>query len=405
MGTTYKASFSFSCVKQHECVSCGSFYSYVLSRQVAGEGATQEAASAAAENMAVKAVSNDVDYHPCPNCGTVQPDMIADKRNPRYWFALILGLIGTFVPMFLALGHAISISSAAWLAFAIVAVACLLNGSAAFLNPNKNSESNRQASQQDIEAGTLSLDQQSDVSVMAPESVGHPGLGQLLGVGMSLVAVILTFLPIILVPVCGWTVNQNCYPAVVGPGEKTTVYFNQKIESIKGMWRGNGSAEIINAAELGLEPGASCSVLTKKDSWGMTIEGESVSEKTKTMYGEVRINNSPELIGKMVDLDINLKVNYPYAIGTTEFGVREGKIFSHQTTIRISALGAGARYKKSSTFGLLGAAGLLVVAFFIFILGNKMLRCSANPTRVAMGDEEEEDEVSPDSTAYQGGSY
>jgi|GEM_PF-2263623 len=402
MGTTYKASFSFSCVKQHECVSCGSKFSYVLSRSVEGEGPTQSAASAAAENAATKAVVNDVDYHPCPNCGTVQPDMIADGRNPRFWLAMIVGVIGTLIPMFLTLGDIMSISTAAWVAFIAAGIACLVNGSAVFMNPNKSSERNRSTSQGNIAAGRLSLDEECNLSARSPESVGRPGMGQFLGLGMSLLAVVLCFMPNLLANMKGWTPNENCYPAVFGPGDSTTFYFKQKLKSIKGFWRGQGaSCNITNAEELGLEPGATCGVTTKSKSWGREIEGD---DSSKTMWAKIKVNSAPELAGKTMDVVVELNVKYPYEIDRTSFGERN-RTFTESASLVLSSSGAGALYKKSSTVGLIGSAILLAVAWGIFLAGNKLLRGSANQTRVAMGDDEEDDVPPADSSAYQGGAY
>src|SRR5262245_34180886 len=91
MGTSYKATVQVRCWKQHTCVACGSVFGYLFERKKTGQGGTEEAASAAAHNAAVKAVAQEVNLHACPQCGTVQPEMVGAIRARAHWWILGIG--------------------------------------------------------------------------------------------------------------------------------------------------------------------------------------------------------------------------------------------------------------------------------------------------------------------------
>src|SRR5262245_45220172 len=110
MAKTYKATVDVSVWKQHTCVSCASKYRYHLERKATGQGGTEDAAAQALATAVDGIIKNDVDVHPCPVCGCVQPDMVSSTRTPFYgWGAAIAGL-GTAVALIVGLAHGWHIS-------------------------------------------------------------------------------------------------------------------------------------------------------------------------------------------------------------------------------------------------------------------------------------------------------
>src|SRR5438128_2499215 len=99
MGTTYRATIKFNVWKQHTCVHCSGKYRYLLNRTTTGTGATESAASAAAEANVLRALTNDVDMHPCPSCGIYQPDMVAVRRGRAHLWVFLGLLLALIIPV------------------------------------------------------------------------------------------------------------------------------------------------------------------------------------------------------------------------------------------------------------------------------------------------------------------
>src|SRR5262249_29992676 len=89
--------------KRHTCCACGCVYRYLMERSSQGNLLT------GATELTQHKLATEVDVHPCPTCGFVQPDMAA--QGPAFGHAVIacVGFIA-----FLFLGITGSIPSAAW---------------------------------------------------------------------------------------------------------------------------------------------------------------------------------------------------------------------------------------------------------------------------------------------------
>src|SRR5262245_21107359 len=100
MAKTFNATVEVKCWKRHSCLGCGSKYSYVLERSVTGSASTAAAAERNADKLAEKALDNDVDKHPCPECGIYQPDMVGQSRRTGHWvvfWSLLVALTGVIL--------------------------------------------------------------------------------------------------------------------------------------------------------------------------------------------------------------------------------------------------------------------------------------------------------------------
>src|SRR5271155_4519853 len=67
--------------KQHTCCVCGCVFRYQMERSA--QGTLLESSEEAVKRKLAK----EVDVHPCPTCGLIQPDMVAQGRT--LWHGII----------------------------------------------------------------------------------------------------------------------------------------------------------------------------------------------------------------------------------------------------------------------------------------------------------------------------
>lgn len=381
MATTYNATLNVNCIKQHTCVGCNAEFQYRLERSVTGSGGTQEAAAANAEKAAIKALENDVDQHACPHCGMMQPDMIAASRKSRFVAGLWLAPVIILIAFFIALPHWITISTSALIAAGGVALAGLIMVSGAFYNPNKDMSSGQMESSTKVDSGILTMTKEGNTAT-SEDYFGALSGGHWTGLTLIGVALIATLSPLVLPGISGWETNDT-YPCVVGPGDETTVYFDQKIKSLQGMWNGTVQVKVKNADELGGQQIFRGS--TKNSNWGNEISGESVSDENNTMYVELSIPDSADLAGKTANLDFTVHVSYPISVGADSFDNRSGT-FNHSESLKLSAPGSGTTYWQSWIYGQLGAVVLMLVGGFIFLGTASGLVKQANTPNILVDD-------------------
>lgn len=161
MSTTYTCTMQMRCLKKHTCFACGCVYSYGLTRKVTGQAASEHQARAAAHRSYRDTMRTAVDVQPCPECGALQPEMIAQRRLAWYGGILVAGVIG-MVLFTWACGlssasrrgpqssdYVIPVGLAALVAAAIVATE--------FWNPNANRDRNRALAEERVSRGVLTL--------------------------------------------------------------------------------------------------------------------------------------------------------------------------------------------------------------------------------------------------------
>ena len=281
MATTYKSTIEINVWKEHSCIGCTSRFRYLFKRKKTGQGGTPEAASAAARKAVINALEQEVDVHPCPGCGLYQPDMVGSRRSTRHWWVIAASWAALLLLMILMLTDVLSASAAALAAAATCAVLGLVHLLIDFNNPNRNLESNQQLAQQKVERGDLWIPpgSKADAVSEAPAfgwSTAHAVAYVLFGLGL-----LALLSPEVLRLLHGWPANAVWYPQVAGPGDDPYIYFPNKITSVKGYWQGNVRAEVLNAAEVGLNA-AQIGASSQTDNWGNTIQIGSKESKTST---------------------------------------------------------------------------------------------------------------------------
>jgi hypothetical protein len=387
MATTYTSKVSVRCVKQHTCVACASKYSYVLVRNLQGTGGTAAAAEANAEKAALKAVQGEVDFHPCPACGVVQPDMTAVVVNKRFWIAGLVGLAGVVISFICGFSRATQIMPAAYIGAAFTLVGTLIAAWANFYAPNRDLVSNRATSEGKCQAGKLKLDEraaaQPDAMLQTPASQKR---GHRIGLALCAAAVVATLAPPALQTLGGWPTNKTSYPEVVGAGDEARFYFNEDIVSINGKWKGHEiAAYVTNADKLGTAQ-PRLTATTKSESWGTTISGKSVSNSTNKMYLDVKFPAEPDLAGKELALNMQVRTVYPHGVGNDAFQ-DESKVFKHATTVTMGPAGSGTKLYRAWWEGELMAASFLIVSLLVALKACASLRGDAVPTTVFQADD------------------
>lgn len=396
MAQSFKATADVRCRKTHLCVSCGGEFSYILSRTVTAEGATEGGARENARVAATKAAEKSVDVHPCPHCGVVQPEMVAETQQPIFVGALCVAVCGVLFGLFTGLAQGFSIHVAAQISAAALVGAWLVATWGAAHNPNRSPHSNLADVVQRVERGKLFPGEppppeegpEIDRRIKKPLLRASSGARQL-GLGLALAAIPVAAAPVLLATAKGWYVNETCWPSVAGPGDTTRFYFKDKITSLKGMWQGFADGNVTNAEELGIVGKIPLVCKTNNSTWGNRITGKSVSNETNAMWSDVTFPRVSELAGKTVTLFLEVKATYPLAAGNAQFDDHEAS-FSHSTSLVMAEAGAGAMYFKAFWGGQLVAIVVSVMSFLSFWGGCNDLRAAGSKTVLDSADPPEE---------------
>lgn len=377
MGTTYNASVELDFVKRHVCCGCDAEYQYHIHRKVTGSGGTQAAAEASLEVAAVKALANEVDQHPCPHCGLLQPDMLASRRGGLFVGAGVIAGAAAITGLIMAGPDLTRISTSAIFASLGVVLGLLLALKAAFTNPNTNMIQLQEESQRKVDEGIVELISEGSHTDSTDRFGGLAG-GHIVGLAVLGIAALGCVTPLVLPVVSGWTMN-DAYPAVVGSGDTTRVYFRQKIRSLDGMWNGMASANIVEGEQIGI------SARTKQDSIGNEIDGDT---STRQMYVDLTFPEG-DYAGRKFRIDLNVDATFPEARGGDAFVMANGN-FRHTTDLKLSGGGAGTTYRNAWVGGQVFAIIAAIIAVVALNKANSALAAQANPTEVVNTDGEEE---------------
>ena len=268
---------------RHVCVGCGSAYRYQLPPPRTGGTVKQPA----------------VPLRPCPTCGLYQPDMIASRRIR---FHLMFGFFALLVTGVVAiLGVSEDFAERGLMCAAAVAGAVALLGHLIVVlwNPNRNPEANRARAKKLLKSGTMEL-LRGRTPEREADSLPRWGIGPIHGLALAGMALgVVVFLAAELVRLaCGWPLNPEWYPGVVGPGDKSRFYFPERFHSVKGLWKGEAGAEVLNAPELGLAR-SELETTTKHDTWAGTIWTKSEEKnRINSPWVGVQMPDFPQLVGK-----------------------------------------------------------------------------------------------------------
>ncbi len=381
MGKTYTASLELRNWKEHTCIGCGGAYTYLLVRKVAGTGASAEVAQGNLQKVIRNTLETATDMQPCPTCGLYQPDMIGRPRARKAWIVFWLALLASIITLILFASYAVSASTATWIMTAICGVAALRLLMIDMTNPNSNPEGNKMLAQQRVSAGEMkSTPGQAAARV---DELANPGRTpmHLLALLILLAAVVPAAAPEIVRSSRGWVVNEQCYPAVVGPGDSTRVYMDKKISSVKGYWRGVPVASLHDAGAQST-PAIPVVATTNQNDWGHTIRAKSSEKSTSsTPWVTVAIPNNAALAGKTLKCDIDLDVEYPHSSGGSSFSRMHDKMGQH-FALHLGPVGAGASFTAIWWQGTLAAIAMVLLGSLLMVAQWRSLQRRARPTRI-----------------------
>jgi hypothetical protein len=380
MAKTYTTTINIKCWKEHTCVSCGAVHSYPFKRKVTGRAGNAAASQRQAQAAVEKTLKTQVDLHPCPACGILQPDMIGQQRvrwhKTTFWLALL-----AFITLLILRGMDIlQANTATWMIVAVGALAALQTFGKELKNFNADPEANRMVAAEQITAGKLQHAAGEPASAAAewiqiPRSFAQSFAAPLLFAGVLLLAA-----AELLRVARGWPLNPAAYPPVVGPGDQTRIYMPHKIDSINGYWRGTPKAVL---SEPGTEQAVvSLEATANQNDWGDTISADSNAEhNSSTPWVVIHLPQDPSLSRKTVDCDIQLDIQYPHKTEGNDFDT-DSDSMEQQLKLHLATSGAGGLYDQLWWGG--GVAGIVVVlgTTLGLIVSARRLQAKANPTRI-----------------------
>jgi hypothetical protein len=358
----YRATITARAWKQHTCVGCGCAYRYVIARTVEGRAATGEAAQAAARASASKTLADAVDPEPCPHCGLVQPDMVAQVLASSHSVLNAIAILALLLALAVWLFWDGYVKWLPWLGAGLGLLQAALHALKVGRSPNADLAANRERARLAVAAGTVAVDRAGNAATprampgAAGLTLAHKGaLAALLVGALAVAAPELTRL------VARWPVNPNCYPPVAGPGDTVRVKFPQFIIfAINSYWSGSPSVRVANASEVGLEKPL-LPARSNDSEWGDSISGKRSAQSNKpTLWIDVDLPTRPDLARRALDLDMRLEVSYPEGMGGS-FHNAHGT-FSPKARLELASSRAGLIYRALLVGGSLGGALVIVLA-------------------------------------------
>ena len=371
MAKTYTSAVQLRCVKEHTCASCGNVYQYPMARKVvATSGRSADDATQKCRAKVAKTAREDVDPQPCPACGLLQPDMVGRQRRRGHRWPLWVAILGGVTVLILRASNGLNAGSATWALTGVAAVVALAFAAVEALDPNRDLDANRQRASERVAEGTVKTDPQKRPvrpMLMLAEVPGRAKPRWLL-VGLALLAPLAAAAPEAVRTARRWPANDECYPPVVGPGDTTRVYMAQRINSVKGFYRGSVEATLATPTSAPVHLTAD----TNQNDWGSTIYvKDDEKQNVHRPWVELQMPSDASLAGQTANAAVHLSLDYP-SISPGDTGFRT----VHQTmdenfSIRMAPAGAGHQF-NTLWWAASGAAVVLMVG-----AGAMLLRAAA----------------------------
>lgn len=368
----YRASQTITVWKQHECVACTSRYRYLFERKLQGQGGTAQAAEENLGKVIQNALANDVDYQPCPQCGTYQPDMTAQRERSRlFWLFLTTPIVGLILIIIGASGGGPP-STMLWVTTAFAAAMAAWFYLLETKNPNADLRGNQNKAQKGINAGKLILDQAKP----GFEPGRHPTGGGMNTTTLGLLAAAVVIMPCaeLIRTAGGWPLNPDFHWPVVGPGDTTRIEGFGSVASLKGHWAGKPTVTVLNASEIGSS--TPFTAASRAASWGNNISFKS-SEKASTArpWVDITVPNEPALAGKSVQLKTMVAVTFPRLMTSTSFSTGYSS-FERTAILVLAPPGAGSKY--ATIWGTTLTLGILIITTLAVLAWRAAKKASRN---------------------------
>ncbi len=149
----------------------------------------------------------------------------------------------------------------------------------------------------------------------------------------------------------GW--NSAFRPASFGPGDTIRVNFPKWIRSVRGLWRGTASAQLL----VSEEPPRQLKVETSDKRWGskIPIPRSGGTTQKSSAFVQVQLPDTEDLVGKSVRLDITLKVEYPQYQQGGGYSLRT-ETFRRTESVILGSMKLGQTYHSLCLLGVICGA-------------------------------------------------
>ncbi len=376
--------------REHTCIHCGCRFQCRIDSKVIGAGPSPLAANLKANRVLYKSLASAVARRPCPTCGLNQPDMVGPARFRLHLF-VFFALLGSLFFAMLVLRIALPAASetpflpliASGIVLALIGTGLLAHLAIDMKNPNKNLLANLEVAQAYLQSGQLRLIASGDELIARdpPSASGWRPAGQFALYGVMLLALVMVPMGEALRLTKGWQINRNCDPVVAGPGDNIKVQFPDRIVTVKGNWRGEGQAEILNADDLGVP--SDMKLVSSHDNWGeqIRIEHEYEAHFVRELWARIELPDDPRLGGKTLQIKMELDITYPkWKPGGFE---NTKETATHTVTLAVaSERNAAATYYRYFIVGALGGLVLALLASCLLTFRTAWVRTRALPSEL-----------------------
>lgn len=362
----YNASVTANCWKLHSCVNCSTVFRYLMTRKVTAQGNTEDQARTNLGNAVVSALTNGVDQHSCPTCGLHPPEMVTAERNSRY--GCLNGLVAVVgFCLMIVLGIEYPVSTVCFWGGILLGLLAAGFALTALKNPNTDLQRNLNRAQESVQGGLLFVEQTPENPPVRRSDLAELTHGRHpLAMGLLVAGLFLMALPEAVRLFSGWKENVKFFPAVVGPGDHPTFYFDRKIHSLKGYWRATSIAAELDGTKL--------TATAKDNNWGNSISVKSSEQNDEeTIWLKINLPEGSEWAKKDAKLDLKVQYVAPVMSGSSNFREEEGEA-AESPQVHLASPGAGKLYAKLAWLGVLGGSGLVLVAGFLFVRHAKSLK-------------------------------
>jgi hypothetical protein len=266
----------------------------------------------------------------------LQPEIVGAERSSSHTLQAVIAGIVTLVLAILMGTHVLHLKTAAMVGFGLYAPLALWAFLTSNRNPNHRLADGAARAQASVSKGELQLETPGDKGSpkLADPARATSGTHQP-SFALLAAAVFLCVAPEILRLLSGAPLNERFYPAVIGPGDSSTYYFEKEIHSVKGYWRGKAQAALLGLDDLGEDGVLLCEAEAKDNSWGQEIS--------------------------VVEFGAFIVYQFPRMEGSNRFEVVDDTL-KEQSRIQLAGPGAGGRYGWNSWLGILGGGTLLMLA-------------------------------------------
>ncbi len=323
---------------------------------------------------------------PCPTCGTIQPAVVASRRQRAYTRQIYM-TIGTVVVLtllvakhMLHLHWASQVATAAYLVIASYALMTM------WWNPNRNHQRNQDIAEQSVARGHIRLEREGGgfaIQQVHPAAITR-GVHWPATVLLTMCAAVATTSEIARLTQ-DWALNERWFPAVVGPGDTAVYYFDKSFASINGLWVGDCEGDVVNGQALGIDEPLCCKSAPKEQEWGDSISirrSDHSTAKEVFPFTKLIFSHEGKLAGQTVSLNLVLRYRCPrmgggpvpydpshhseslsafYRSQRDGFHEEEGTI-RETTILAMSQPHAGRMYQAAGIAGITGGGLLLVLA-------------------------------------------